>query len=141
MDQIEIWTDGATIDNGSLNARGGWACKLVWNGGWSVCHSGSIVGETTNNRAEIIAAIMGLRYVQNKNVPVIVYSDSQYVVNIANGNWQKKSNDDLWDILFAEKRRFRDIRFEWIKGHAGNLNNEECDALAEAEARRCSPWM
>lgn len=98
---------------------------------------------TTNNRMEIMAAIMGLRALQNEGSTVLVYSDSKYLVNSMAKrwayNWQRKgwkkkygkpcANIDLWAELLILCKRHK-VVFEWIRGHSGNAENARCDFLA-----------
>ena len=89
--------------------------------------------ETTNNRMEIMAAIEALRAL-DRGVPVVLRSDSQYLVRTMNDGWRRTKNQDLWQELDREVAR-HDVRFEWVRGHAGDAGNEEADGLARAAAR------
>ena len=91
---------------------------------------------TTNNRMELKAAIEALKRIHSSS-PVTVYSDSQYVVKgitewipnwIAKGKIEK--NGDLWMELYKIVMTFQDIQFMHVKGHNGNIYNEEADRLA-----------
>ena len=101
---------------------------------------------TTNNRMELLAAIVGLEALK-RPCDVTLYSDSQYVVNAFNQNWvdgwlkrgwknsqkQPVKNVDLWKRLLAAKKP-HSVEFVWVKGHAGHPENERCDELATAAA-------
>jgi ribonuclease HI len=103
---------------------------------------------TTNNRMELMAAIVGLRSLKKK-CTVTLYSDSQYVVDaIAKGwakRWQsngwkrnqkdKAINPDLWQQLLDLCGQ-HEVAFEWVRGHAGNSENERCDRLAVTAAQQ-----
>ncbi len=103
---------------------------------------------TTNNRMEIFAAIKGLELLQEP-CRVTIYSDSQYVVNaMMRGwvtRWKKKNwwrtdteravNIDLWERLLVLRERHQ-VEFIWVRGHAGNPENERCDALSYAAQRQ-----
>lgn len=89
--------------------------------------------QTTNNRMEVMAAIEALRAL-DPGLPVIVRSDSQYLVKTMNEGWRRTKNVDLWKQLDAEVAR-HDVRFEWVRGHAGDERNEEADELAREAAR------
>jgi RNase H len=65
---------------------------------------------------------------------VIVRSDSSYVVNTMMRGWKRKANEDFWRDLDREVA-LRQVRFEWVRGHAGDKNNERADQLATAGAR------
>ncbi len=90
-----------------------------------------------------MAVIEGLKALKTPDIPVVIYSDSQYVVNaISKGwlnNWIKtdfkggKKNKDLWVQYFNLSKRFN-IRMVWVKGHADNPFNNRCDQLATAAA-------
>ncbi|GAB4447418.1 MAG: ribonuclease HI [Bacteroidia bacterium] len=133
-EHIEVYTDGACSGN---PGKGGWAAILLYKG-----HRKNLVGgyrKTTNNRMELMAVIEALQAIKNKDIPVIVYSDSQYVVDSINKGyihqWIKKGfnkvkNPDLWKKLIALIQQFKNIQFQWVKGHHTNLYNKECDAMA-----------
>ena len=102
---------------------------------------------TTNNRMELKACIVGLKAIK-KPALIILYSDSKYVVDgMAKGwakRWQRNGwmrtktdralNSDLWEQLLALSN-FHQVRFKWIKGHAGHPENEKCDRLAVSAAK------
>ena len=98
--------------------------------------------ETTNNRMELTAVIVGLEAVRRPDAEIILYSDSKYVVDSVNKGWvfgwerknfEKRLNADLWIRFLAVYRRHR-VRFVWVKGHADNPMNNRCDQLAVAAA-------
>jgi ribonuclease HI len=96
---------------------------------------------------ELLAVIRSLEALKSR-CRVTVYSDSQYVVNglekgwaarwRANNWWRNKDeraqNPDLWDKLLR-LYEYHDVRFRWVRGHAGNRENERCDELARAAAQ------
>ena len=98
--------------------------------------------KTTNNRMELLACIAALQSLQSKH-SVIIYSDSKYVVNGINKGWadkwkangwmrtktEKAENVDLWSELLKLYDK-HNVQFKWVKGHAGNPENERCDTLA-----------
>lgn len=97
---------------------------------------------TTNNRMELLAVIKGLEELKLEGIPVTIYSDSKYVVDaVTKGwlwNWQKKGfkdkkNVDLWKRYIPLHLKYKP-RFVWVRGHAGNVENECCDRLAVAAA-------
>ena len=103
--------------------------------------------QTTNNRMELTAAIVGLETL-NRACSVDVYTDSQYVrLGISQwlAGWKRRGwktaakapvkNQDLWERLHAACARHR-IDWRWVKGHSGNPGNERVDLLARAEAER-----
>jgi ribonuclease HI len=139
--KIAVYTDGGALSNpgpggyGVVIVEGDQAREL--SGGYRL---------TTNNRMELMACIKGLEQLKKPSA-VILYSDSQYVVNgITKGwarKWQKNGwmrtktepalNPDLWEQLLALCQR-HSVEFRWVKGHAGNPGNERCDALATRAA-------
>ena len=139
-DRVTIHTDGSCLSN---PGPGGWAAILRWRD-----NEREIVGhepDTTNNRMELMAAIMGLNAV-TRAMPIDLHTDSRYVMNgvqewmsawKANG-WKTASkkpvaNQDLWQQLDEAVSRHL-IRWHWVKGHAGDEFNERCDQLARTAA-------
>jgi len=137
---IQLYTDGSSRGN---PGPGGYGVVLKCGPHYKEISEG--FEETTNNRMELLAVIVGLEAIKRENAEVIVYSDSTYVVKAVNEGWvfgwekknfDKKANPDLW-IRFLEVYRKHRVRFIWIKGHAGHPENERCDALAVAAASKC----
>lgn len=133
MEKITIFTDGAARGN---PGPGGYGVVLI-----SGAHRKEISGGfalTTNNRMELLAAIVGLEALKKPNSVVTVYSDSKYVVDAVEKNWvfgwektgfKKKKNADLWQRFLKVYRKHK-VDFFWIKGHANIKENERCDQLA-----------
>ena len=137
---ITIYTDGSCLNN---PGNGGWAAIININNDIKKI-SGS-VKDTTNNKMELIAPIKALQEIKEKQ-PIEIYTDSQYVkLGITDwvhkwmkNNWQtsKKEpvkNKELWIQLYELTNSF-DIKWIWVKAHAGNLLNEEVDLLAKQAA-------
>ena len=136
-----IYTDGGCINNPGPGGYG----AVVINGKQRKELSGGY-RLTTNNRMELIACIEALKSLESPS-KVSLHSDSQYVVNGISKSWavkwrangwikaDKKAavNPDLWGQLLqlCEKH---DVEFIWVKGHAGNPDNERCDTLANLMA-------
>lgn len=132
---IYLYTDGASSGNPGPGGYGivlkcGDKCREM-SGGFC---------QTTNNRMELLAVIVGLEAIKWENAEVHVYSDSSYVVNAINKGWletwkrrgySKVKNPDLW-MRFSQIYQKHRVSFHWIKGHAGHPENERCDALAVA---------
>lgn len=143
MQPINLYTDGSSRGN---PGPGGYGIVLTCgphrkelSGGFSC---------TTNNRMELLAVIVGLEAIKRPNAQVNIYSDSSYVVKAINEGWlknwvvkglHKQKNADLWEryLRIAQKHQ---LRFFWIKGHAGHPENERCDQLA-VEAATSSNLM
>jgi len=143
QNRVAIYTDGSALRNPGPGGYGVVilnSCKHIeLSGGYKL---------TTNNRMELMACIIGLAHFKKASV-LRLFSDSKYVVNgIEKGwaeNWRKNGwvksnkqpalNPDLWAQLLDLCKK-HDVRFVWVKGHAGNTNNERCDVLARREAGR-----
>ena len=137
-----LYTDGACLGN---PGAGGWASILVFNNHKKILSGNE--ADTTNNRMELIAVIKGLSAL-TRPVNITIITDSRYVMDginkwIANwkqNNWKtaaKKAvkNKDLW-IKLDKLCGLHQVDWQWIKGHSGHAENEECDRLAQTEARR-----
>jgi len=130
---IIIYTDGAALGN---PGPGGYAAVMLYGDLRKEIAGGFRL--TTNNRMELLAVIRALEKVKSTEIPIRVYSDSQYVCNaILKGwlfNWRKKGwdkvkNPDLWQRFYVLYERYKPT-FHWVKGHAGIPENERCDFLA-----------
>lgn len=125
---IDIYTDGSCIGN---PGPGGWAAIIMEDGGTRKLHGRE--DNTTNNRMEVLAAIQGIEAMPT-GADVRVHSDSSYLVNTMTKGWKRNKNQDLWARLDFEVDK-RNVRWSWVKGHAGHPLNEEADRIANAEAR------
>jgi ribonuclease HI len=134
---VTIYTDGASSGN---PGPGGYGVVLL-----SGNHRKELSGGfrlTTNNRMEIMAAIVGLQALKKRS-RVTIYSDSQYLVDAIQKGWAKQwrlnrwrrsnkepaMNSDLWEQLLDLCNR-HEVAFAWVQSHAGNPENERCDELA-----------
>jgi ribonuclease HI len=124
-----VYADGACIGN---PGPGGWGVVIAEPPELRRELSGGPYPATTNNRMEITAAIEGLRTLE-PDVDVILRSDSEYVVKTMTLGWKRNANQDLWRELDREVASRR-VRFEWVRGHAGDEFNELADRLATAAA-------
>jgi ribonuclease HI len=135
---VIIYTDGSARGN---PGRGGYGVILLAGKHKKELSQG--YKHTTNNRMELMAVIAGLEALKKEGLQVVVYSDSQYVVNSVEKGWLNtwintdfkggKKNKDLWLRYYhLSKKQF--IRFVWVKGHADNTNNNRCDQLATEAA-------
>lgn len=134
---IRIYTDGAAQGN---PGPGGYGTILKFGSHVKELSEGFRL--TTNNRMELLAVIIGLEAIKKNDLPIMIFSDSKYVVDaVEKGwlwNWEKKkfkdkANVDLW-LRYIPLHRKLKPRFTWIKGHAGHPENERCDELAVAAA-------
>ncbi|MBI5361978.1 MAG: ribonuclease HI [Planctomycetes bacterium] len=142
MERIQLFTDGACIGN---PGPGGYGVVLVGADGRRELSGG--FRRTTNNRMEIYAAIAALRALERPATGVL-YSDSRYVVDSIAKRWaigwraknwmrtktERALNSDLWELVLALLEP-HDVRFQWVRGHAGHRENERCDELATTAAR------
>jgi ribonuclease HI len=141
MERVTIYTDGACLGN---PGPGGWAAVIVTPRGRR-----EITGfepATTNNRMELRAALEGLRALPPASAADL-HTDSQYVRNGMHewlARWKRNGwrtadrkpvkNDDLWRAL-DEAAAAHDVRWHWVRGHDGNVENERCDTLANEAIR------
>ena len=144
MKKFTIYTDGSCLGN---PGAGGWAAVIIdaEENIKKICGGES---QTTNNRMELTAAIEALKKISSGDSAEI-FTDSSYLKNAFTQGWLRKwkvngwktankkpvLNKDLWlelDRLIS----VRDIKFNWVKGHAGNKFNEICDSLARGEAEK-----
>ena len=132
---IFLFTDGAASGN---PGPGGYGAILRCAGREKELSGGFAL--TTNNRMELLAVIAGLEAIRWEGATVEIYSDSTYVVKAVTEGWletwfrtgfKKKKNRDLW-LRYRDAAARHNVRFHWIKGHAGHPENERCDALAVA---------
>jgi ribonuclease HI len=135
--EVVIYTDGACVGN---PGPGGYGAVIVFNQHKKELSGGE--AQTTNNRMEMMGAIAALEALKEP-CKVKLYSDSRYVVDGIGKGWAKKwrangwmrnkkdpaLNVDLWQRMLAVLEK-HDATFLWVKGHAGHLENERCDALA-----------
>lgn len=138
-----IYTDGACTGN---PGPGGWAVVVYYTDN-SVHEFGGGEKQTTNNRMEMQAAIAALNFLvksQQKEL-VTLYTDSEYLINGATRwvkSWKKRGwktaqnksvlNQDLWEAL--DSLNSKQVAWQHVRGHAGNVGNERCDAIARAFA-------
>ena len=126
--EILVYADGSCLGN---PGPGGWGVVIVGRDGTRE-YSGSDP-QTTNNRMEMTAAIEGLRHLP-AGARVLLRSDSQYLIKSINFGWKRNANVDLWKDLDVEIARRR-VRFEWVRGHAGDQLNDRADRLALEAAK------
>jgi ribonuclease HI len=133
---VELFTDGACSGN---PGPGGWGVLIRWGN-----HEKTLCGgekETTNNRMELMAAIQALESL-TRGVNATLFTDSKYVkdgitqwiVNWKRNGWKTAAkkpvkNIDLWKRLDGALERHT-VEWQWVKGHAGHVENERADELA-----------
>jgi ribonuclease HI len=141
LPEVVINTDGACDPN---PGRGGWAALII-----TANRKMEISGredESTNNRMELTAAIRALRSLKEPS-SVTIYTDSQYLQKgigewlpgWIRKNWRttsgKVANRDLWEELIAAEKPHV-VRWEWLRGHDGDSNNQRVDQLARKARQR-----
>jgi ribonuclease HI len=145
VSNILLYTDGACSGN---PGPGGYGVVLLQarqrrelSGGYRL---------TTNNRMEMMAAIVGLTALESPS-QVTLYSDSKYLIDAVVKGWAKKwranhwkrntkekaKNPDLWGQLLDLNERHQ-ITWTWVKGHSGHPENERCDRLAVQASRQAN---
>ena len=143
MKQVEIFTYGACSGN---PGPGGWGAVLRYGSAEKELSGGA--ADTTNNRMELSAVIAALSALKEP-CKVTLTSDSKYVIDAVTKGWAKKwqangwvksdkkpaLNADLWEKLLALLEK-HDVRFVWVKGHAGHPENERCDRLAVEQSMK-----
>ncbi|HEY8561726.1 MAG TPA: RNase H family protein [Pyrinomonadaceae bacterium] len=130
MKEVTIVCDGSSLGNGKGNPRAAAAACLGYKGYWRAF--GEFLGNATNQQAEIAAAAIGLEKL-SEPCKVKVLTDSRYVVQTMQGNFRKKTNLEWWARL-DKAARSHQIRWEWVKGHAGHDVQEVVDTLARKTA-------
>jgi len=142
---VRIYTDGACKGN---PGPGGWGAVLIWKGEERRLRGGA--ENTTNNRMELVAAIMALEALK-RPCAVELYSDSAYLINAFTLGWIAKwqingwrnakkepvENQELW-LKLLELNNLHQISWYKVKGHGDNDYNNICDAMAVEEAAKYS---
>jgi ribonuclease HI len=136
--QLIIYTDGSSRGN---PGPGGFGAIMMWGLVKKEISAGYRL--TTNNRMELLGVITALESLTKKNIPLIIYTDSQYIVKAVQEGWLNKwvrtnfaggkKNKDLW-MRFYNLSKDYNITFKWVKGHADNSLNNRCDELATQAA-------
>ena len=139
--KIVAYTDGGCRGNQFDTNVGGWGVTLTYNGETKDFYGGCI--NTTNNIMELTSCIEALKSIEDRDIPVEIIMDSQYVIMGINSwvyNWvkngwktsakKKVENKELWIELFDLKNKFKDITFSKVKGHSDNVGNNRADELA-----------
>ena len=130
---ICIYTDGASSGNPGPAGIG-----VLLRFGAHEKEISEYIGVATNNIAELKAIQAGLRAVKNTDLPVQVYTDSNYAYGVLTLGWKSKKNVDIIQSIKKTIARFKDLTFIKVKGHAGHEGNERADALATAAIRKAS---
>ena len=147
MSVVKLFSDGSA--RGNPDGPGGYGTILQYSDKSGQLYEKSIsqgYKKTTNNRMELMGCIAGFEAL-NRACDVEVYSDSKYLTDAFNKNWIERwvendwqrgksgpvKNIDLWERLLKAISPHR-VKFIWVKGHNGHIENERCDKLATAAA-------
>ena len=145
--KVTLYTDGSA--RGNPDGPGGYGAVLQFVDKQGILHEKEMSAgyvKTTNNRMELMAAIVGLEAL-NRPCQVDLYSDSKYLVDAFNQHWIDSwvkhnwirpktgpvKNTDLWKRLLQAMEPHQ-VQFFWVKGHDGHPENERCDRLATTAA-------
>ena len=140
--EVEIFTDGSSRGN---PGPGGYGIVMIYGKKRKELSQGFKL--TTNNRMELMAIIVALEFLKSNKFKVHIFSDSKYVIDSITKGWlykwnrnnfKGKKNKDLW-LKYLKVSGEYEIRYTWVKGHAGHFENERCDTLA-VEAAEIGPW-
>lgn len=136
--QLIIYTDGSSRGN---PGPGGYGAILMFGNKRKEISAGYRL--TTNNRMELLGVISALESLTKKNIPLTIFTDSQYIVKAVQEKWLDKwiktnfaggkKNKDLWLKFYSLSKDYK-ITFKWVKGHADNPHNNRCDELATEAA-------
>ena len=138
--KINIYTDGSSIGN---PGPGGYGIIMISDNGEYKKEFSKGFKLTTNNRMELLAVIVELESIKNKNCNAEVFTDSKYVSDAVDKKWvfewekinfKKKKNPDLWKRFLMIFRK-HNVTFTWIKGHNNHPENERCDYMANNSAK------
>jgi ribonuclease HI len=142
LKQVHIYTDGACLGN---PGPGGYAAVLRYGARQKELSGGYRL--TTNNRMELVAAIVALENLM-EHCSVKLHTDSKYLADSINRGWaenwklknwakgtRQRTNADLWQRML-ELCNHHQVSFVWIRGHNGDPLNERCDALSMQAAKK-----
>ena len=124
-DAILAFTDGACSGNPGPAGIG-----IVLVCGSHRKEISEYIGEATSNIAELSAVVRALSTIKDRDRHVILHTDSEYTIGALTNAWKIRANKHLIDQARALAATFTHLRFEWIPGHAGIVENERCDVLA-----------
>jgi ribonuclease HI len=124
--EVLIYCDGSSLGNGQESPRAAAVALLGFRGVWRAF--GVYLGAATNQQAEVAAAALGLEQLREP-CRVTVWSDSRYVVETMSGRFRRKSNHEWWARLDRASDSHQ-IKWEWLKGHAGHFAQEAVDRAA-----------
>ena len=130
-DKICLFTDGASSGNPGPSGIG-----VLLRYGEHEKEISKYIGNATNNIAELKAIKAGLSAVKNTDIPVRLFTDSNYAYGLLVLNWKARRNQEMVVSIKKIMGRFKDLQFIKVKGHAGHQGNERADYLATTAVRK-----
>lgn len=146
--KVNVYTDGSSLSN---PGKGGWACVAVNDSDEVIAKNSGGKSLATNNEMELTAFIYAMDLINKTPMitDVVLYSDSQYVLNSLTKGWAEnwirtnqttRPNFELWKIAIGwynyAKTHLHSLKFEWVKGHNNNRWNEFVDQEAKTQASK-----
>ena len=122
---IHVYTDGASSGNPGPAGIG-----IYLRYGTHEKEIARYIGKATNNIAELEAIRVGLSEIKNHELPVRLYTDSSYALGLLTQGWKPRKNQDRVASIKKLMRKFKDLQFVKVRGHAGDAGNEKADRLA-----------
>lgn len=141
--KIDVYCDGSCMHNGKIECYGGWS-SVFYVGKKKYVKYGNLPPPSSNNKGEIYGVLYSIHTLQEKkDWDIHIYSDSQYVVKAINTwrngwkdrNYENVKNMDLFGPLFKAWDNHGNAKISWIRGHDGNIGNEEADKYASLGMR------
>lgn len=123
---VTIFCDGSSLGNGQVSTRAAGVALLGYQGVWRAV--GEYLGQATNQQAEVAAAALGLESL-SESCSVHLFTDSRYVVETMSGRFRRKTNHQWWARLDKAATR-HEVKWQWTRGHDGNLVQEAADKAA-----------
>ena len=130
MKSVSIFCDGSSLGNGQASTRAAAVAMLGYQGLWRAV--GEYLGHATNQQAEVVAAALGLEAL-TEPCDVLLHTDSRYVVETMSGRFRRKTNHEWWARLDQAATRHK-VKWQWIRGHDGDLVQEAVDKAARTIA-------
>ena len=130
-DKICVFTDGASSGNPGPSGIG-----VVLHYGEHEKEISEFIGNATNNIAELKAIEAGLSALKSRDIPVRLFTDSNYAYGLLMLNWKPKKNQQLVELIKKKIDTFKDLKIIKVKGHSGHPENERADYLATSAIKK-----
>jgi ribonuclease HI len=130
-DKICVFTDGASSGNPGPSGIG-----VVLRYGENEKEISEFIGNATNNIAELMAIEAGLSALTGRDIPVRLFTDSNYAFGLLTQNWKPRKNRQLIESIKQKMSSFKDLKFIKVKGHSGLPENERADYLATSAIKK-----